>query len=180
EVRDADGEVVGSGLTDENGDYTLTTDTPLVEGDAYDVVAIDAAGNESDPSLLIGNAIAPATPSLTLDNDTGADDNDGITSDGTVNVGNLEPDATWEYSLDGGDTWVEGVGESFELPDGDYTAGDVIARQTDAAGNTSGNGSLGAVIIDSAAPEAPTLVLDNDTGADDSDGITSDGTVNVG
>ncbi|MGP9635471.1 hypothetical protein ACT3R7_20780, partial [Halomonas sp. AOP43-A1-21] len=94
----------------------------------------------------------------------------------------LEPDATWEYSLDGGDTWVEGVGESFELPDGTYAAGDVIARQTDTAGNTSDLGSLGAVIIDSAAPDAPVIDTVTDVIGDNGEptGTTVVGTAEPG
>ncbi len=90
---------------------------------------------------------APAAPTATLTNDTGVDDTDGITSDGSVTVSGLEPDATWEYSIDGGATWTTGTGTEFTLPEGEYPDGEVLVRQTDAAGNTSPEGSLGAVSV---------------------------------
>ncbi|MGP9677632.1 beta strand repeat-containing protein, partial [Halomonas sp. AOP27-A1-41] len=106
----------------------------------------DAAGNDSPEAAITAPDItAPDAPTVTLANDTG--DVDGITSDGTINVGDLIADGSWEYSTDGGDTWTVGEGESFELPEGAYADGDVVARQTDAAGNTSDNGLLGAVEV---------------------------------
>ncbi|MFG6668820.1 hypothetical protein ACGK9R_17195, partial [Halomonas sp. HNIBRBA4712] len=102
-----------------------------------------------------------------------------ITNDATVNVGNLEENATWEYSLDGGTTWLVGEGTAFELPEGTYDVGDVQVRQTDAAGNISAPVRLGAVEIDVTPPAAPTLELLNDTG-EVGDGITADGTLLVG
>uniref|UniRef100_UPI002638E410 BapA/Bap/LapF family large adhesin n=1 Tax=uncultured Halomonas sp. TaxID=173971 RepID=UPI002638E410 len=71
---------------------------------------------------------------------------DGITSDGTVEVEGLVAGATWEYSINGGTSWNEGTGESFELPAGEYADGTVIARQTVGA-LTSPEGALGAVEI---------------------------------
>ncbi|MDX6806912.1 BapA/Bap/LapF family large adhesin, partial [Terrihabitans rhizophilus] len=100
------------------------------------------------------------------------------TSDATVNVGGLEPGASWEYSTDGGETWLDGTGTSFELPAGEYETGDVLVRQTDLAGNTSLLGTLPPITIDTSVPAALEAALADDTGFD-GDGITSDGTVNV-
>ncbi|MBE0401122.1 BapA prefix-like domain-containing protein, partial [Halomonas sp. FME1] len=36
EIRDADGNVVGTGEADENGNYEITTDEPLADGEEYD------------------------------------------------------------------------------------------------------------------------------------------------
>ena len=54
-----------------------------------------------------------------------------------LNVDDLEEGAQWDYSLDGGATWITGTGSSFELPDGTYAEGMIVVRQTDAAGNDS-------------------------------------------
>ncbi|MGP9635440.1 BapA/Bap/LapF family prefix-like domain-containing protein, partial [Halomonas sp. AOP43-A1-21] len=124
---DADGDADGDADADADADGDADADADA-DGDADADADGDADGDADADADADGDVTAPIAPALALANDTGADDNDGITSDGTVNVGNLEPDATWEYSLDGGDTWIEGVGESFELPDGTYADGDVIAR----------------------------------------------------
>ncbi|MFG6668818.1 hypothetical protein ACGK9R_17185, partial [Halomonas sp. HNIBRBA4712] len=112
----------------------------------------DGAGNVSTPArvgAVVIDLTAPESPTATLA------DESPITNDGTVNVGNLEPEATWEYSLDGGDSWLIGTGTSFTLPQGDYGIGDVQVRQTDRAGNVSEPFELGiAVTIDLTAPDA--------------------------
>ncbi|WP_034659002.1 Ig-like domain-containing protein, partial [Chelativorans sp. J32] len=86
-----------------------------------------------------------------LANDTGTA-GDGITRDGTVNVGGLEEDAGWQYSLDGGQTWQPGTGTSFALPEGDYAEGQVQVRQTDAAGNPGTPALLGPVTVYQLSP----------------------------
>ncbi|WP_428994504.1 Ig-like domain-containing protein, partial [Halomonas elongata] len=154
------GEVVAG----DDGSFEATSDGAQPSGEVS-ATATDAAGNESDPAVVeYTDTIAPEAPVLVLANDTGTD-GDGITSDGTVNVGNLEDGATWEYSTDGGSSWTVGSGSSFTVPEGDYATGDVLARQTDEAGNTSDNGELGAVTVDASSPggddgtDAPTLTI---------------------
>ncbi|MCP1316166.1 hypothetical protein, partial [Halomonas sp. 707D7] len=115
-------------------------------------------------------------PTLSLAEDTGAQD--GITSNGVVNVAGLIEGATWEFSLDGGTTWQAGSGDRFVLAEGDYAAGEVLVRQSDADGVTSGTRTVGSVIVDTTAPEAPSVALGNDTGT--LDGITADGTMVIG
>ncbi|MDX6807673.1 hypothetical protein, partial [Terrihabitans rhizophilus] len=114
------------------------------------------------PAVTIDPSI-PEAPTADLAIDTGIP-GDGVTNDPTVNVGNLDEGADWEYSLDGGDTWLDGTGTSFELPPGTYAAGEVQVRQTDAAGNTSPVDTLPAVTIDILPPAAPTAALATDTG----------------
>ncbi|MFO7581395.1 BapA/Bap/LapF family large adhesin [Guyparkeria sp.] len=163
-VYDEDGNELGSTTADEDGNYTVELDEPLTNGEEVEVTATDEAGNESEPTTATApDTTAPDAPTLELANDTG--DVDGVTSDGTVNVGGLEENATWEYSTDGGASWTEGEGTSFVLPEGDYAEGDVLARQTDEAGNTSDNGELGAVSVDTTSPggedgtDAPVLAI---------------------
>ena len=82
----------------------------------------------------------PPTPSLALAVDTGSNSSDGISTNGQVRVRGLEAGAVWEYSIDGGTQWSLGSGYSFTLAVGTYAAGQVRARQSDAAGNDSGVG----------------------------------------
>ncbi|MDG0978704.1 MAG: cadherin domain-containing protein, partial [Halieaceae bacterium] len=82
--------------------------------------AAAASGGDSTPKT-------PEPPTVTLDTDSGTA-GDGITNVATFTVGGLENNTTWEYSTDGGSTWVAGSGSSFEITaDGDYT---VVVRQT--------------------------------------------------
>jgi Ca2+-binding RTX toxin-like protein len=125
------------------------------------------------------DAAAPTVPILALASDTGSSNSDGITNNGTVNVTGLEAGASWQYSTNGGSSWTTGSVTSFDLPSGSYSAGSILVRQSDIAGNTSANGQLSAVSIDNSAPTAPSLALAADTGSSNSDGITNNGTVNV-
>ncbi|WP_260923464.1 hypothetical protein [Novosphingobium sp. 9] len=120
--------------------------------------------------------VSAAAPTPALESDTGTSASDHVTSDGTVVVSGLEDGASYEYSTDGGTTWVAGTGTSFTLGEGTYA--DVQVRQSDAAGNVSAAASLGAVTVDTSAA-APVVALASDTGTSNSDGITSDGTVTV-
>ncbi|MCP1314399.1 Ig-like domain-containing protein, partial [Halomonas sp. 707D7] len=105
----------------------------------------------------------PAALTLTLVTDTGTVD--GVTSDGTVRVGELEEGARWEFSLDGGTTWQVGSGASFLLPEGVYAEGQVLARQFDLAGNEGPDSALAPVTVDVTSPggdagsDAPYIAL---------------------
>ena len=113
----------------------------------------------------------PAPPTLTLASDSGTP-GDGMTNSGVVNVTGLESGATWEYSTDGGQSWTPGSGSSLTLAaDGSYN---VLARQTDVAGNLSANSSALAFTLDTQV--SVTLALANDTGTP-GDGFTSDATL---
>ncbi|OWQ93548.1 hypothetical protein CDN99_03545 [Roseateles aquatilis] len=139
---------------------------------------VDVAGNRSaDAALNFTLDSQTFTPTLTLAEDTGDDSDDGLTRNGNVLVGGLEPGARWQFSIDDGD-WIDGVGT--EIPheafpnDGPHR---VEARQIDAAGNRSDVTALmfelDTVVI------TPRLSLLNDTGVSATDGITRDSTIQV-
>jgi len=153
---------------------------------------IDPAGNKSpagDTPTAISIDKTPPTsgfdaPSVALKNDAGSSASDGLSKDGTMKVSGVTPGNGWEYTTDGGTTWKTGSGDEFDLPEGDYAAGNVKVRQVDPAGNTSVSGATPAAItIDKTPPtsgfDAPTLALKNDTGASATDGISRDGTMVV-
>ncbi len=90
-----------------------------------------------------------------------------ISTVATMQVSGLETGATWSYSLDGGTTWNAGSGNSITLPLGDYAAGAIQVRQTDAAGNASlGTGTLSsALLVTNQAVTSPTVsITDNLSG----------------
>jgi methionine-rich copper-binding protein CopC len=131
----------------------------------------DIAGNStvSDALIFTLDATAPATPVLSLVNDTG-NSTDKITSDGNVNVAKLEAGATWKYNGEN-----LGTSSSFTVTgDGNKS---VTVKQTDAAGNESSLGRLDFTLTAS-KPSAPKISLAFDTG-NPSDNITKTGQVNV-
>ncbi|UTV86726.1 BapA prefix-like domain-containing protein [Cobetia amphilecti] len=141
----------------------------------------DVVGNTSESGNLEGLTVdttPPATPTISLTTDTNID-GDNITSIGEVTVDGLEEAATWEYSIDGGNTWEIGVGTTFNLDQGIYNNDSVQVRQSDLAGNTSDIVALD-VEVDALAP-ATTVTIDaisEDTGTagdfitSDNDGLT--------
>jgi uncharacterized repeat protein (TIGR02059 family) len=163
----------GNSLTLAAGDYPAGT-----------VMArqIDQAGNVSTSGSaghLTIDTSAPAVPGLALAHDTGTSAADGISSNGTINVSGLEAGATWEFSSDAGAHWSAGSGSSFTLVEGSYATGDVLARQTDAAGNLGGTATLGDTTFDATAPTATATITGAFDNVDPNQGnVTSGGAGN--
>ena len=181
--------VVGSGST-----YTVTVNG--VSGDGTLRLDLNSSGtgiqNGSSVAIVGGYAAgqifrldhtasaAPSTPVMTAGADTGTSNTDGITSNAMPEfTGTAEANATVKlYDTNGttllGSTTADGSGNwsitSSTLTDGSHT---LTARQTDAAGNTSGASGGLVVEIDTsaAAPAAPTLAVASDGGVP-GDGIT--------
>lgn len=53
---------------------------------------------------------------------------------GLLSLSDLETQATWQYSLNSGVSWLTGSGNYLRVPDGFYAAGSLQVRQTDAQG----------------------------------------------
>ena len=120
-------------------------------------VASAGAGNSSDPSTATFtlDTSAPLAPSLSLQSDTGRSLNDGITSNASVLVGQVESGATWEYSTNAGDTWYGGSGDSFSLAAGSYNPSQVLVRQRDFDGSLSAaTANSRTWVIDTTAPQS--------------------------
>jgi len=93
----------------------------------------------------------PIAPTPSLASDSGSSGTDGVTNNGTVNVGGLEADAAWAYSTDGGRNWITGTGSSLTLNgDGEKS---VIVRQVDASGSTSDSSAALAFTLDTQTPD---------------------------
>ena len=112
---------------------------------------------------------APLRPGLSLANDTGTNITDRITSVADLTIGNVEPGATVEYSVDGGTSWST----SFSAVEGTNV---LEVRQFDAAGNRSPAMHF-EFTLDTRRPVAPVTMLANDTGSSPIDRVTSDGTL---
>ncbi|HEY0845250.1 MAG TPA: Ig-like domain-containing protein [Noviherbaspirillum sp.] len=130
----------------------------------------DVAGNTSGTSsvsLVLDTTVA--TPTVSLQRDTGASNTDRITADPTLDVGGIEANASVEYSADG-INWAS----SFTATEGQNT---VRVRQTDIAGNVSGIAALS--FIYEPVPDAPGVQLSDDTGTSGSDRITRNGSLTL-
>jgi len=131
----------------------------LVDG-SITVTAVSSyhVGNSSSTTTsLVLDTVAPVAPGVTLATDSGTSNSDGLTNNSLLNVTGLEPGATWQYSLNNGTTWLTGTGNTISGITGDGLH-NVYVRQSDAAGNTSNTGNV-AFVLDTTAPNVPTLAL---------------------
>ncbi|MCE4937554.1 Ig-like domain-containing protein, partial [Aliivibrio fischeri] len=147
-----------------------TTPPAVVEGDNSIVVReTDAAGNVSGSSTLdfVLDTQAPNAPTITLDVDSGISDGDLLTNDGSFTVTPSEVGNTVEYQAADG-SWSTTPPAVVE---GDNS---ITVRETDAAGNVSGSSTLD-FVLDTQAPNAPTITLDTDSGKLGNDFLTNDG-----
>lgn len=105
---------------------------------------------------------AIGTAAVTLAVDDGVSPTDGVSTDGTVNVGGLNPRTRWEFSTNGGATWAAlGREARFVLPQGSYAAGRVQVRQqvTDHHGplTVTGSNLLAFTIAAAGQPQPPVV-----------------------
>jgi Bacterial Ig-like domain len=128
--------------------YSLNENTDWVSGSgssfslsddgtkSVSVRAIDAAGNvSSSTSLTFTLDTTLTTPLISLVNDSGVFATDRVTNDGRISITGIDPDATWQYSLDAGSNWNSGTGSTYNFsntPDGNKS---FLVKVTDTAGN---------------------------------------------
>ena len=98
------------------------------------VILNNSNGNGS--SSVSTDTTAPTTAGFTF-TDAGRSATDGLSSNPTITLALASDTATWQYSLDNGTTWTNGIGNTITLADGTYDKQDVQVKQFDAAGNSS-------------------------------------------
>ncbi|WP_139320435.1 Ig-like domain-containing protein [Saccharomonospora sp. CUA-673] len=154
-----DGESVGTGPIDEDGNWTFTPSDPLPDGDhTIEVIQTDPAGNESPPASIDITVDTEAPPAPVI---TEPSDGDVITNPTPEISGTGEPGGTVEIIIDGESVGTAPIDEdgnwtftpSDPLPDGEHT---IEVIQTDPAGNESPPASID-VIIDATPPGPPTI-----------------------
>lgn len=130
-IKDIGGGVIGTGTTDANGHFTVPVSPPQTNGEVLDVIASDAAGNDSQP----GHADAPDTT------DPLAPTNLVVSDDGTTVTGQAEPGST--VSIKGPDGVEIGSGKTGDNGDFSVTLSPpqvngekLTADATDLANNT--------------------------------------------
>ena len=84
QVRDGDGNVLGSVQVGNDGTFTLTLDPAQANGELLDVVAVDAGGNSSLPTQISAPDITPPNEATDLQ----------VSADGVTLTGRGEPGAT--------------------------------------------------------------------------------------
>jgi len=196
EVRSATA-VASSGvvLSDDGGRWLFTPSRALADNSySVTVVAIDAAGNESEASSAFTLSLdtrAPSAPTVSaVGPDTGASSTDNLTREATRIVGLAEAGATvrfFEILPDGGrlplgeavagaDRKVELMLTGLGLSHGIHQ---LIAVATDPAGNTGPESAARQVEVDAIAPDTPEIVLVSDDSGLPGDGITNDTTPTI-
>ena len=160
-LTDGNGNPIGQTTADGNGNWSYTPDSPLPDGTVVKAVVVDAAGNSGPPASTIIDGVAPAAPVINPSNGTELSGTAEPNSAVTITDGSGNP--IGQVTVDGNGNWS--YTPATPLPDGTV----VNATATDAAGNTSGQGST---TVDSVAPGAPTINL--------SDGSSLSGTAEPG
>ncbi|TLU61264.1 BapA prefix-like domain-containing protein [Enterobacter sp. MF024] len=167
-VRDGD-TVVGTGVVNDDGSFSLTLTTPKLNGELLTVTATDIAGNTgAEGQVTAPDTTPPAVPVITdvVDNvtDFTGTVNDGQTTNdntplvrgtgvanatillysGTELIGTTQVSAggTWEIQL------------TAPLPDGGHV---LTAQSADAAGNNSAPSNSWSIVVDATAPDAPVI-----------------------
>ncbi|MDU7557626.1 MAG: Ig-like domain-containing protein, partial [Pseudomonas sp.] len=166
-VKDAAGNVIGSGPVGADGSFEITLAPAQTNGQTLAVTQTDAAGNISaGGSVVAGDTTAPAAPTEL------AVSADGLTLTGKGEIGStvIVKDAEG-LQIGAG---VVGADGSFEIIlDAAQTNGETLnVTLTDKAGNVSQVGSV--VAGDTTAPDAPTGLVLN------ADGLTLTGKGEVG
>ena len=184
-VKDKDGKIIGTGTTDDKGNFEITTD-PIKPGDKVNVEVTDKAGNKGNGEGTAGNTdftdkTAPDAPVITevIDDVKGGKFNEdvkgGTTNDSTPTFkGTAEAGSTITLK-NGNDIIAENIpvkaDGSWEftpkssLAEGEYS---ITATATDKAGNVSNASNVATVTIDLHTSK-PTIneIIDNvegDTG----------------
>ncbi|AFT70278.1 Thrombospondin type 3 repeat family [Alloalcanivorax dieselolei B5] len=183
-ITDPDGNVIGEGTVDDDGNFTVELTEPQTDGEELEVTLTDGTGNESEPVTAVApDGSGPDAPVITQAEDDVAPGTDPVLTGGSTNdtsptlTGTAEAGSTVAIFQDGteiGTTTADGSGNwSFtpttELAEGDYS---FTATATDAAGNTSDLSAVFELNVDTTAPATPTV--------EPTDGATLIGTAEAG
>ncbi|WP_219809744.1 Ig-like domain-containing protein, partial [Campylobacter concisus] len=157
-VTDKDGKTIGTGTTDDKGNFEITTD-PIKPGDKVNVEVTDKAGNKGNGEGTAGNIehpndhTAPSEPTITFVEDTNPKDGKLNKAENSSDSDNANTTAKISIPTDAvvGDvikyTVNGGAEESHTITNADKTAGHVEIKVPVTDGQTS---SVTAKIVDQA------------------------------
>ncbi|ELN2575138.1 BapA prefix-like domain-containing protein [Enterobacter kobei] len=176
-LKDANGNVIGTGKTGSDGNFTVSLDTPLINGEQVTATATDAAGNTSQSATVTApDLTAPDAPTIGSVTDdvgpqTGALTNGSSTNDqrpqlsGTAEAGSTV--TIYDGGIAIGTAVVSSNGTWTFTPSVDLSESthQITVRATDAAGNTGPASPVFTLTVDLTPPATPTaIVLTDDTG----------------
>jgi VCBS repeat-containing protein len=190
-LKDADGNVVGTGKTGSDGKFTIDLGTPLTNGEQITATATDPSGNTSPGTTVIApDTTVPDAPDILIVNDdvggkAGPLENGQRTDDARPTLSGIgEPGSTITLYDNGqkiGTAQVDAKGSWSFTPTTDLANGShtITTTATDAAGNTSPASGAFNFIVDTTAPGAPVITSAVDdvgpvTGTISSGGSTND------
>ncbi|WP_167010632.1 Ig-like domain-containing protein [Comamonas sp. Tr-654] len=142
-LMSSDGGIIWTATLTPTAGITGTSNVITLNNTGY----VDAAGN-SGTGTTASNVYAidtqdPVAPEITLDQATLVDGRQ-VSPTGLVIISGLEAGGSWQYSLDNGASWLEGRGNSVQLPG--LGAFSLWVLQKDAAGNASPVTSLNGIV----------------------------------
>ncbi|MCD1125687.1 Ig-like domain-containing protein [Jinshanibacter sp. LJY008] len=164
------GEVIGTAIVDDNGNWSWTPEAPLAEGEhSITIVETDEAGNSSQPSAPVAfevDTTAPATPAAPAITDNVGD------KTGPINNGDKTDDNQPEFNGKGeagdviaiidngtviGSTVVDDNGNWSWTPEAPLAEGEhsITIVETDEAGNASQPSAPVVFEVDTTAPATP-------------------------
>lgn len=176
-LKDANGNVIGTGKTGSDGNFTVSLGTPLINGEQVTATATDAAGNTSQSATVTApDLTAPDAPTIGSVTDdvgpqTGALTNGSSTNDqrpqlsGTAEAGSTV--TIYDGGIAIGTAVVSSNGTWTFTPSVDLSESthQITVRATDAAGNTGPASPVFTLTVDLTPPATPTaIVLTDDTG----------------
>ncbi|CRL51644.1 Ig-like domain-containing protein [Pseudomonas sp. URMO17WK12:I11] len=166
------GGLLGSVLVDGNGNWSFTPGAPLIDGEhSFTVVSEDLAGNTSEPSaayVVIVSTVEPAAPSIeSIYDDQGDKQGNLLAGDTTDDAkptlgGKAEANSEvviFDNGVEIGRAPVDAAGNWSFTPDVALADGEhsFTVVNEDKAGNASEPSAAFVVIVDTIAPEKPSV-----------------------
>ncbi|WP_180334700.1 hypothetical protein, partial [Bathymodiolus thermophilus thioautotrophic gill symbiont] len=115
--------------TDGNQSFSdvIASNIGIVAAVVVAAVVVASSGSDGDGD----DTTQPLAIALT--NDAGSLNSDGISKNGEITIKHLKSGDTWEYSTDGGNSFISGTGNSFVLVSGTYGANDIQIKVSGSA-----------------------------------------------
>ncbi|AYQ55815.1 alpha integrin [Bathymodiolus thermophilus thioautotrophic gill symbiont] len=115
--------------TDDNQSFSdvIASNIGIVSAVVVAAVVVASSGSDGDGD----DTTQPLAIALT--NDAGSSNSDGISKNGEITIKHLKSGDTWEYSTNGGNSFISGTGNSFVLASGTYGANDIQIKVSGSA-----------------------------------------------
>ncbi|MGP1484947.1 MAG: retention module-containing protein [Campylobacter sp.] len=176
-VTNENGEVIGTGTTDDKGNFKISTDKPVNPGDKVKVEVEDKAGNKGEDTKTAGNLIHDDTtpPTVNIESVTPVDTNpkaDGKADKAIVKGKSDEPNARVTVTNENGEVIGTGTTDdkgNFKIStDKPVNPGDKVKVEVEDKAGNKGEDKENAGDMDYTDKTKPTIDLKTVTPIDDS------------